>query len=101
MLANCNAITVKGIKNLLESKTLNKTIKKLYLADVFIAKEMISLLKRFANLDVLILGNIIGIDIFKSSIDKKIWNLSNLQKNNAQVLIFVGELEKWVYFKHT
>lgn len=96
MVAQCGALTKRGITNMLKSSALTTQITKLYLDTVVLSKKMVPLLSAFSNIQVLVVGNPIELNFVKNA--RIFFKLPNLKKNHAQVEIYVGELTGWKDF---
>jgi hypothetical protein len=98
MIAECYALTTIGSKELLKSTSLYKTLKKLYIEELPLTKEMIPLFGEFKKLEVLYIGNPGKLNIFKWA--DLFYHLPNIEDNNADVSLYDGILFRWKDFKN-
>lgn len=96
MFVNNNAVTINGIKVLLKSKPLWKSLQNLYLGEVVVTKDMVPLFGAFKNLQSLLIADALEFNIFTDG--EGFSKLSNVVKNKTMVCVFLGPLSTWTSF---
>lgn len=98
MFVSNNAVTMNGMTTLLKLQPFFKTLKRLYLAEVTITKDMVPLFANFENIQSLLIGDAFDFNIFTDG--EELFKLPNIKKNHTQVSIFLGPLSTWDSFVH-
>lgn len=98
MFVSNNAVTMDGMTTLLKLEPFFTNLKRLYLAEVTITKDMVPLFANFENIQSLLIGDAFDFNIFTDG--EELFKLPNIKKNHTKVSIFLGPLTSWDSFVH-